>query len=62
MRKPGMEPFERFLDAFRRYSEAHGKEQYVVPYLMSAFPGCTDAHMRRLADWLEERHWSPLPD
>ncbi len=59
MRKPGMEPFERFLDAFRRYSEAHGKEQYVVPYLMSAFPGCTDAHMRRLADWLEERHWSP---
>lgn len=59
MRKPGMEPFERFLDAFRRYSEAHGKEQYVIPYLMSAFPGCTDAHMRRLADWLEERHWSP---
>ena len=59
MRKPGMEPFERFLVAFRRYSEAHGKEQYVVPYLMSAFPGCTDAHMRRLADWLEERHWSP---
>lgn len=59
MRKPGMEPFERFLDAFRRYSEARGKEQYVIPYLMSAFPGCTDAHMRQLADWLEERHWSP---
>lgn len=59
MRKPGMEPFERFLDAFRRYSTAHGKEQYVIPYLLSAFPGCTDAHMRQLADWLEERHWSP---
>lgn len=59
MRKPGMEPFERFLDAFRRYSLAHGKEQYVIPYLLSAFPGCTDAHMRQLADWLEERHWSP---
>ena len=59
MRKPGMEEFERFLDAFRAYSRAHGKEQYVVPYLLSAFPGCTDAHMRRLADWLAERNWSP---
>ena len=59
MRKPGMEEFERFLDAFRKYSREHGKEQYVIPYLMSAFPGCTDAHMRRLADWLAERHWSP---
>ena len=59
MRKPGMDEFERLLDAFRRYSEARGKEQYVIPYLMSAFPGCTDAHMRQLADWLEERGWSP---
>ena len=59
MRKPGMEEFERFLDAFRKYSREHGKEQYVIPYLMSAFPGCTDAHMRQLADWLAERHWSP---
>lgn len=59
MRKPGMEPFERFLAAFRRYSEAHHKEQYVIPYLMSGFPGCTDAHMRELAAWLAERHWSP---
>ena len=52
MRKPGMKPFEAFLEAFVRYSEAHGKEQYVIPYLMSAFPGCTDAHMRQLGDWL----------
>lgn len=59
MRKPGMKPFEAFLEAFVRYSEAHGKEQYVIPYLMSAFPGCTDEHMRRLGDWLAARHWSP---
>ncbi len=52
MRKPGMKPFEDFLAAFVRYSEEHGKEQYVIPYLMSAFPGCTDEHMRRLGDWL----------
>ena len=59
MRKPGMKPFEAFLEAFVRYSEAHGKEQYVIPYLMSAFPGCTDAHMRQLGDWLAARNWSP---
>ena len=59
MRKPGMKEFEAFLAAFVRYSEANGKEQYVIPYLMSAFPGCTDAHMQRLRDWLAARNWSP---
>lgn len=59
MRKPGMKAFETFLEAFQRYSEAQGKEQYVIPYLMSAFPGCTDAHMRELGAWLAARHWSP---
>lgn len=59
MRKPGMKPFEAFLDAFAAYSRAHGKEQYVIPYLMSAFPGCTDEHMRELHNWLAARHWSP---
>lgn len=59
MRKPGMPAFESFLASFRRQSLACGKEQYVIPYLMSAFPGCTDAHMRELAAWLAERGWSP---
>lgn len=59
MRKPGMAAFETFLASFRRQSRAAGKEQYVIPYLMSAFPGCTDAHMRELAAWLDERGWSP---
>ena len=59
MRKPGMKPFEAFLSAFERYSKEHGKEQYVIPYLMSAFPGCTDKHMQQLGDWLAARNWSP---
>ena len=36
-----------------------GREQYVIPYLMSGFPGCTDEDMRALAQWLARRHWSP---
>lgn len=59
MRKPGLAVFERFLDAFAAHSAAAGKEQYVVPYLLSAFPGCTDDHMRSLARWLAARGWSP---
>lgn len=59
MRKPSLEVFERFLDAFSRLSASAGKKQYVIPYLMSAYPGCTEAHMRRLAAWLNERNWSP---
>ncbi len=59
MRKPGLKPFEAFLAAFAAYSRAHGKEQYVIPYMMSAFPGCTDDDMRELARWLKARHWSP---
>jgi uncharacterized radical SAM protein YgiQ len=59
MRKPPFEQFERFLTLFERESRAAGKEQYVIPYLMSAFPGCTDDDMRELARWLKARGWRP---
>ncbi|HOH41885.1 MAG TPA: hypothetical protein PLZ53_02135 [Candidatus Hydrogenedentes bacterium] len=59
MRKPSLSRFEEFLALFRRESQRAGKEQYVVPYLISAFPGCTAGDMRKLAAWLKERNWSP---
>ena len=59
MRKPGMEVFEAFLQSFMEQSRRAGREQYVVPYMMSAFPGCTDEDMHELARWLQQRHWSP---
>ena len=59
MRKPRFETFERFLTLFERASAEAGKEQYVVPYLMSAFPGCTDADMHDLARWLRAKGWRP---
>ncbi len=59
MRKPPPAVFERFLERFARLSQAAGKEQYVVPYLMSAHPGCTDEDMRELAAWLRRRNWRP---
>ncbi len=59
MRKPGLDVFERFLEAFGRHCREAGKEQYVIPYLMSAFPGCTEEHMRALAAWLRKKNWRP---
>ena len=59
MRKPSRTAFEEFLQLFESESRRAGKEQYVVPYLISAFPGCTDEDMRALADWLKKRNWRP---
>ncbi|MBG0775199.1 MAG: YgiQ family radical SAM protein [Desulfovibrionaceae bacterium] len=59
MRKPSFAHFERLCTLFDAASRRAGKEQYIVPYLMSAFPGCTDADMRDLGDWLARRGWRP---
>lgn len=59
MRKPSFAVFERFLTVFERETRSAGKEQYVVPYLLTAFPGCTEADMRDLAAWLRKRGWKP---
>ena len=31
----------------------------MVPYLMSAFPGCTLEDMRRMAEWFAGKGWRP---
>lgn len=56
MRKPGPECFERFLGLFKGEM---AKGRYLVPYLISAFPGSDSRRMRSLADWLRGRHWRP---
>jgi radical SAM superfamily enzyme YgiQ (UPF0313 family) len=56
MRKPGG-VFEPFLEAFRKESEAAGKEQYLVPYFISSFPGCTRQDMRVVEDFLRTTRW-----
>jgi len=59
MRKPGFAVFEEFLRVFARESSQAGKRQFIVPYLMSAAPGCSEQDMRELADWLGARGWKP---
>jgi uncharacterized radical SAM protein YgiQ len=59
MRKPGQQVFEQFLDVFAEECRAAGKEQFNVPYLLSAFPGCTTEDMQRVANWMQDRGWKP---
>lgn len=59
MRKPERPLFEQFITEFKKLSAEAGKEQYVIPYLISAFPGCTTEHMKELKNWLKVRGWSP---
>jgi hypothetical protein len=40
---------------FDRFSREAGKEQYLIPYFISAHPGTTDKDMVNLALWLKER-------
>jgi uncharacterized radical SAM protein YgiQ len=57
MRKPGG-VFAPFLEAFRRESAAAGKEQYLVPYFISSFPGCTQEQMREVEVFLRATRWN----
>ncbi len=55
MMKPGIGTYDRFKEMFDRFSKQAGKEQYLIPYFISAHPGTTDEDMMNLAVWLK-RH------
>ncbi|MGL5359468.1 MAG: DUF3362 domain-containing protein, partial [Shewanella sp.] len=55
MMKPGMGTYDRFKALFDQYSKEAGKEQFLIPYFISAHPGTTDEDMLNLALWLKER-------
>jgi uncharacterized radical SAM protein YgiQ len=54
MMKPGVGTYYRFKELFDRYSQAAGKEQYLIPYFIAAHPGTTDEDMLELALWLKK--------
>lgn len=54
MMKPGMGTYYRFKEMFEKFSAEAGKEQYLIPYFISAHPGSTDKDMMHLALWLKQ--------
>ena len=59
MMKPGIGTYERFKKLFDKYSKEAGKEQYLIPYFISAHPGTTDEDMLNLALWLKSSNFRP---
>ncbi|OOZ45861.1 YgiQ family radical SAM protein [Solemya velum gill symbiont] len=59
MMKPGIGTYDRFKQLFDKYSKAAGKEQYLIPYFISAHPGTSDEDMLNLAMWLKRNNFRP---
>lgn len=59
MMKPGMGSYYRFKKLFDRFSHKAGKEQYLIPYFISAHPGTSDIDMLNLALWLKQNDFRP---
>jgi uncharacterized radical SAM protein YgiQ len=57
MRKPAAD-FPAFMEKFFQLSEDAGKEQYLVPYFISSFPGCTDEEMGAVERFLKQEKWN----
>jgi len=59
MMKPGIDSYHEFKRLFDRYSKEAGKEQYLIPYFISAHPGTSDSDMLNLALWLKQHDFRP---
>jgi uncharacterized radical SAM protein YgiQ len=59
MKKPPIEHYERFAQAFCQASEQAGKEQYLVPYFISGHPGSTIKDTIELGLWLKSKNMRP---
>jgi uncharacterized radical SAM protein YgiQ len=55
MGKPPFEVFEEFESLFNSASQRAGKKQFIVPYFISAHPGCTADNALKLTDYLVKR-------
>ena len=59
MGKPPHRVYLAFAEKFARMNRACGKNQYLVPYLMSSHPGCSMKEAVELACYLHEIHHMP---
>jgi uncharacterized radical SAM protein YgiQ len=57
MRKPA-DDFPAFMVKFAELSKEAGKKQYLVPYFISSFPGCTEKEMGVVEEFLKKEKWN----
>ena len=59
MGKPSNRVYREFTKKYKAMNEKLGKEQYLVPYLMSSHPGSTMKDAVELALYLKELGYMP---
>lgn len=59
MGKPQNSVYEKFIDRYKRVNAKTGKQQYVVPYLMSSHPGSTLKEAVELAEYVRDIGFMP---
>ncbi len=59
MGKPHIESYLKFASRYFGLSKSIGREQYIVPYLMSSHPGSTLADAVELALFIKKQHLRP---
>ncbi|NMP36904.1 MAG: YgiQ family radical SAM protein [Clostridiales bacterium] len=59
MGKPHIEAYLKFSKKYFEYTKGFGKEQYIVPYLMSSHPGCSLKEAIELAEFLKREDIRP---
>jgi len=59
MGKPGNDVYHEFLQRYAKANKLSGKEQYVVPYLMSSHPGSGLKEAVELAEYIRELGYMP---
>ncbi len=57
--KPSVEVYSRFVKAYESMNQKLGKEQYLVPYLMSSHPGSTLKEAVELAEFIRDIGYMP---
>lgn len=59
MGKPQNSVYEKFIDRYKRVNAKTGKQQYVVPYLMSSHPESTLKEAVELAEYVRDIGYMP---
>ncbi len=59
MGKPSRGVYDTFINEYKKMNARLGKEQYVVPYLMSSHPGSTMKEAVELAEYLRDLGYMP---
>lgn len=59
MGKPSNDVYQRFVEKYKTLNKSCGKNQFLVPYLMSSHPGSTLKEAVQLAEYLRDLGYMP---